>query len=309
MGGSPPEVTQWQPWDLNSQTCGSRGQALARAGEQDRPSRGSTQPPCEASGKTEVWAGSGSCFQPHRDPRACPRGPFPRARGLWALQEVAGLGQAALICFTSPGCLWRRRPPPPATRGWVSSPALGNISSPPRGCWPGAGPHFLQPGPCPAPWPQPLGTGHEGPPSPARPPHGGASLQFLCKSRASPAPRRACALAVPAAPSPPPSSVPAHCPSSRSLPSPPPTGLPDLPGSSSSHPRHPLAPQFNSSSLVLLSEIFWFILFLFFFFFLFILFPMNCLPSPWDRNHTCPPPVAPVPGTLLEHRRCPINVS
>lgn len=98
--------------------------------------------------------------------RASPRGPFPRAGGSGPCRKWPGLGQAALICFTSRGCLWRPRPPAPATRDWVSSPALAILAVPGESAAPGAWPHFLQPGPCPAPWPQPLGTGQEGPPRP-----------------------------------------------------------------------------------------------------------------------------------------------
>ena len=68
-----------------------------------------------------------------------------------------------MISFTSRGCLWRPRPPPPAAWDWVLSPALWILAVPREAARLGSWPHFLQLGPCPAPWPRPLGTGRERP--------------------------------------------------------------------------------------------------------------------------------------------------
>lgn len=116
--------------------------------------------------------------------RASPRGPFPGARGLWALQEVARARTGCFDLLYEPWLFMEARAPAPCHPGLGLVTSTRDISSPGRVCWPGSWPHFLQPGPCPAPWPQPLGTGQRVPPR-ARCPHRGASLHLLCKRGAS----------------------------------------------------------------------------------------------------------------------------
>lgn len=176
----------------------------------------------------------------------------------------------------SRGCLWRPRPPPPATRDWVSSPALGILAVLGESAGQGLGPISsslalaLPPGL--SPWEQGRGSPHPGqmpsqrgllvPPLQMRSQLGPTSgpLLLLCR--------------LPGARSP---ALPGlHCGSfsGRSV-SPPQTGLPDLPGESSSHPCRPPAPQLNSSSPVSLSGIL-----------LLILFPVDFLPYSWHIPHS-----------------------
>lgn len=162
------------------------------------------------------------------------RGPFPQSRGSGPCRKWPALGQACSFDQLYEPWLFMEAGPRPLLPGLCLVTGTRDISSPRRVCRPGSWPHFLQPGPCPASWPPPLGTGLGGPLRP--------------NPLVEEPPCRLSANAEQAGPTSRPSPWPcwpsdAHTPSSCHAAAPRHLlrGLPDHPGRSSPHPRHPLA--------------------------------------------------------------------